>query len=314
LDRQVPSRDRNHLDAVHVRAPAKINLHLAVGPLGDDGYHELRTVFQAIDLFDEIRALPALELELGLTGADSPTLPLTGGNLAWQAAELLAAYTNREPAVRLELMKAIPIAAGLAGGSADAAAALVACDALWGTRLSREELLELAAELGSDVAFALTGGTALGTGRGERLSPILATGTYFWVLAVAAHELSTPAVYAELDRMRAAGEVEAPALPPEAATLDALRANDPVALGAALGNDLQVAAISLAPYLSNTLAVGLALGALGGIVSGSGPTCAFLVASPGAATHLAAELDAAGVCRTTRVASGPVHGARLVLP
>lgn len=307
------ARDHHRVDAIHVRAPAKINLHLAVGPRGDDGFHDLRTIFHAIDLYDEVRALPADRLELGLTGADSPSLPLDQRNLAWQAAELLASYTHRTPAVRLELTKAIPIAAGLAGGSADAAAALVACDLLWGTRLTREELHRLATQLGSDVAFSLTGGTALGTGRGEQLSPVLATGSYIWVLAVASGELSTPAVYAELDRMRAAGAPREP-LPPETDTLDALRAADAAALGQSLGNDLESAAVNLAPYLRRTLDAGMELGALGGVVSGSGPTCAFLVSDAADATRLASELDDAGVCRTTRIASGPVHGARMVAP
>lgn len=305
------AREHQRVDAIHVRAPAKINLHLAVGPPGDDGFHDLRTIFHAIDLYDEVRALPADRLELGLTGADSPTLPLDRRNLAWQAAELLAMYTNRQPSVRLEVTKAIPIAAGLAGGSADAAAALVACDLLWGTRLSREELLKLASQLGSDVAFSLTGGTALGTGRGDRLSPVLAAGSYTWVLAVASGELSTPLVYAELDRMRAAGVAPEP-MPPETDTLDALRAGDASALGQSLGNDLEAAAISLAPYLRRTLDTGMALGALGAVVSGSGPTCAFLVSDPADGTRLASALDDARVCRTTRIASGPVHGARLV--
>lgn len=305
------SRERSPVDAIHVRAPAKINLHLAVGPLGNDGFHDLRTIFHAIDLYDEVRALPAERLELGLTGADSPSLPLDRRNLAWQAAELLAAYTKRAPTVRLEVTKAIPIAAGLAGGSADAAAALVACDLLWGTRLTKEELLHLASQLGSDVGFALTGGTALGTARGDQLSPVLATGHFVWVLAVASGELSTPTVYAELDRLRAEGTAPEP-MPPETDTLDALRAADPIALGQSLGNDLEAAAISLAPYLRRTLDAGMAMGALGAVVSGSGPTCAFLVSDAGDATRLAAELDAAGVCRTTRVATGPVHGARLI--
>lgn len=319
-------RDPNRLDAVRVRAPAKINLHLSVGPLRPDGYHELRTVFHAVDLHDEVRALPADTLELGIVGADSPSLPLDDRNLAWRAAALLAERVGMPPAVRLELIKAIPVAAGLAGGSADAAATLVACDALWGARMSRADLLELAAALGADVAFSLTGGTALGTGRGETLTPVLAVGGLYWVLAVSAGELSTPAVYRELDRLRAAGLARAPqgaapadparfdATEGEAAVLDALRAHDPAALGAALSNDLQDAALSLAPHLRATLDAGLAGGALGAIVSGSGPTCAFLVADRARATQLAADLDAAGVCRTTRVASGPVHGASLQLP
>jgi 4-diphosphocytidyl-2-C-methyl-D-erythritol kinase len=293
-----------------VRVPAKVNLHLAVGPLRADGYHELVTVFHAVALYDTVPATPARDLSLGLQGEGAGELPLGPDNLAWRAAMLLAEKTGVAPTVRLDLVKGIPVAGGLAGGSADAAAALVACDALWGVGMDRAELTELAADLGSDVAFALAGGTALGTGRGEQLTQVLAAGRWHWVFAISDSGLSTPLVYAELDRMRSTGD------PPSAGTPDrlinALRTHDPVQLGGLLANDLQAAALSLRPELRRTLRIGLDLGALGGVVSGSGPTCAFLARSREAAVRLAASLAGAGVCRTVRVAHGPVPGARIV--
>jgi 4-diphosphocytidyl-2-C-methyl-D-erythritol kinase len=296
-------------EPVTVRVPAKINLHLAVGPRREDGYHELVTVFHAVALYDTVTATPARDLSIGLQGEGAGELPAGPDNLAWRAAELLAERSGVAPTVRLDLVKGIPVAGGLAGGSADAAATLVACDALWGVGLDRAELTELAAELGSDVAFALAGGTALGTGRGERLTPVLATGRWHWVFAISETGLPTPRVYAELDRMRAVGD------PPSAGEPDrlinALRSHDPGSLGALLANDLQAAAISLRSDLRRTLRSGLDLGALGGVVSGSGPTCAFLARSREAAVRLAASLAGAGVCRTVRVAHGPVPGARI---
>ncbi|HSV66910.1 MAG TPA: 4-(cytidine 5'-diphospho)-2-C-methyl-D-erythritol kinase [Mycobacteriales bacterium] len=305
-------------EPVTVRAPAKVNLHLAVGPIRPDGYHDLVTVFQALSLYDEVTATPARTLTLAISGEGATELPADKTNLAWQAACLLAERAGVAPAVHLELAKAIPVAAGLAGGSADAAGALIACDALWGTGLGRAELLELAAGLGSDVAFALVGGTALGTGRGERLTSVLATGRWHWVLAVASGGLPTPAVYRELDRMRAAANPEpgspygAPPAGSPDEVINALRLRDVGRLGALLANDLQPAALVLRPDLRHTLRAGAELGALGSLVSGSGPTCAFLARSEEHAVRLAAALAGAGVCRTVRVAYGPVPGARLV--
>jgi 4-diphosphocytidyl-2-C-methyl-D-erythritol kinase len=295
---------------VTVRVPAKVNLHLSVGETREDGFHDLVTVFHAVSLYDEVTATPARDLSFGISGEGAAELPLTEDNLVWRAAVLLAERAGVQPAVRLDVLKGIPVAGGLAGGSADAAATLVACDALWGTGLERSELLELAAELGSDVAFSLTGGTALGTGRGERLTPVLAAGRWHWVLAVAGDGLSTPRVYGELDRLRA--ELDPPPAGEPDRLMNALRAHDPTALGGLLANDLQAPALALRPELRRTLRVGVDLGALGGIVSGSGPTCAFLSRSREAAVRLAAALAGAGVCRTVRVAHGPVPGARVV--
>lgn len=293
-----------------MRVPGKVNLYLAVGDTRDDGYHELTTVFHAVSLFDEItvRTADVLSLDVGGEGAD--VLPVDERNLAWQAAELLAEHVGRTPEVAITIEKAIPVAGGMAGGSADAAAVLVAMNALWETGVPRRDLHTLAARLGSDVPFALHGGTALGTGRGEELATVLARNTFHWVLAFGRRGMSTPAVFAEIDRLRAVGTP--PRLDDPEPVLAALLAGDPTQLAPLLGNELQAAALSIDSELRRTLRAGVAAGALAGIVSGSGPTCAFLCASASAALDVGTELAGADVCRTVRVASGPVHGARVV--
>ncbi len=297
--------------SVRVRVPAKINLHLSCGPLRADGYHELTTVYQAISLYDELHAVRADALTLTVDGEGAGELPLDDGNLVVRAVRALATRVGVEPRVRLHLSKHIPVAAGLAGGSADAAAALVACDALWGSGLSRDELAKVAAEVGSDVPFLVLGGTALGTGRGEQVNPVLATGGWNWVVAVANGGLPTPAVYTELDRLRARELAPRPAGTPDK-LLAALRQHDPAVLADVLANDLQPAAVSLRPQLRTTLRAGRDEGALGALVSGSGPTCLFLAKDAEHATALAARLAGRGVCRTVRTAHGPVPGARVV--
>ncbi|MGN6244737.1 MAG: 4-(cytidine 5'-diphospho)-2-C-methyl-D-erythritol kinase [Motilibacteraceae bacterium] len=295
---------------VTVRAPAKVNLQLAVGAPRTDGFHDLATVFQAVSVYDDVVATRAQGATVEVTGDDADAVPVDADNLALRAALLLAERAGIAPDVNLSIRKGIPVAGGMAGGSADAAAALVACDALWGTGVERDELLELAAELGSDVPFAVMGGTAVGLGRGERLTPALARGQFDWVFAVADGGLSTPAVYAEVDRLRAGRVLPEPR--PAEAVMSALRAGDAAALGKALQNDLQAAACSLRPQLRQTLEVGEEYGALGSLVSGSGPTCAFLVRDVEHGLDLAVALTASGVCRAVKRAHGPVHGARVV--
>ncbi|MEE1938477.1 4-(cytidine 5'-diphospho)-2-C-methyl-D-erythritol kinase [Streptomyces sp. TRM 70361] len=302
---------------VTVRVPAKVNAQLTVGGLRPDGFHDLANVFLAVDLYDEITAAPAPEGEgplLTCSGPDVDQVPLDHTNLAVRAAYALALHHGRSPDVRLHIAKDIPVAGGMAGGSADAAGALLACDTLWGTRTPREELLAICAGLGSDVPFSMTGGAALGRGRGEVLTPLEVGGTFHWAFAVAEGGLSTPAVYRECDRLRerhgaGAGVADVPAPEPSAALLDALRAGDADALAAALTNDLQPAALSLLPSLADTLKVGTAAGALAALVSGSGPTCAFLAADAASATAVARELRLSGTCRTARTATGPAPGA-----
>lgn len=302
---------RPHNGPVRVRVPAKINLHLGVGPLRSDGFHELNTVYHAIALFDELTARPGDTLALTMEGEGAGALALDETNLTIRAARALAARTRLPAHARLHLRKSIPLAGGLAGGSADAAATLVACDLLWGTGMSREELAEIGATLGSDVPFLLHGGTALGTGRGEAVSPILARPTtWHWVLAVADGGLATPDVYRKLDELRAGAWAPTP-LGDADKLMAALRQRDPEVLAAQLGNDLQPAALALRPELADVLKAGSDAGALAGLISGSGPTCVFLAADAAHASRIAAGLNAAEVCREAVTARGPVPGARV---
>lgn len=296
---------------VTVRVPAKINLHLAVGPLRADGFHDLVTVFHAVSLFDEVSVQRSDTPGIEVHGEGVAEVPADETNLAWRAVQLLAERADRDPDVRMVLRKGIPVAGGMAGGSADAAAALVGLSALWKLDLTRDELAGLAAELGSDVAFGLYGGTALGTGRGEQIVPVLSRHPLHWVIALHRSGLSTPTVFAELDRLRAAAP---PAERPVEPVLEAIACGDPRQLALAMGNDLQAAAVTMAPDLRRTLRAGVGMGALAGLVSGSGPTCVFLCADAASALEVAAELSGAGVCRTVRVANGPVPGARVVEP
>jgi len=323
--------------AVTARVPAKVNLQLSVGPRRSDGYHDLVTVFHALALFDEVTVSPADTDSVVVTGEGARSVPLDADNLAARAVvalvDAVGPGVRDSPGVAIEIRKRIPVAAGLAGGSADAAGALVACNELWGAGLSPQELTEIAGQIGSDVGFALLGGTAIGLGRGDQVTPALATGTYHWVLAFAAEQLSTPAVYAACDRLReaqaassdvadasgasaAAGSSGAPVLagPPQLNTrlMAALRSGDPVELGPLLSNDLQPAAISLLPRLRLALAAGQENGALGAIVSGSGPTCAYLARDGSHARDLAVALTGTGVCRSVVTVTGPAPGATVI--
>ncbi|BDH56017.1 hypothetical protein MTP03_09560 [Tsukamurella sp. PLM1] len=228
-----------------VRAPAKVNLHLGVGDVRPDGYHELITVFQALSLHDDVTLTPSDALALHVSGEGARDVPTDPTNLAARAVVALAERYGRDASLRIDIAKGIPVAGGMAGGSADAAAALLGAATLWGLDIGRDELDEVAATLGSDVPFSLHGHTALGTGRGERLIPALARGEFHWALALAREGLSTPAVYRELDYLREVGD------PPRAGSPDALLAavasGDPHRLAPLLANDLQAAALSLQP-------------------------------------------------------------------
>jgi 4-diphosphocytidyl-2-C-methyl-D-erythritol kinase len=325
--------------AVTARVPAKVNLQLSVGPRRSDGYHDLVTVFHALALFDEVTVSPADTDSVVVTGEGADRVPLDADNLAARAVaalvEAVGPGVRDSPGVAIEIRKRIPVAAGLAGGSADAAAALVACNELWGAGLSPQELAEVAGQVGSDVGFALFGGTAIGLGRGDQVTPALATGTYHWVLAFAAEVLSTPAVYAACDRLReaqasspdssgaaavagvpgsvgtsAAGAAGSPQL--NTRLMAALRSGAPAELGPLLSNDLQPAAISLLPRLRQALAAGQEHGALGAIVSGSGPTCAYLARDGKHARDLAVALTGTGVCRSVVTVTGPAPGATVI--
>lgn len=292
-----------------VRAPAKINLHLGVGAPREDGFHPLTSVYQAVGVYDDLTVTSG-DWSVDLTVADwmdRADVPLGGANIVDRAAALLAAHHGLVASGSVHIDKAIPVAGGMAGGSADAAAALVALDRLWGANTSDADLLAIAAALGSDVPFALVGGTALGTGRGELVEPVTDNGTWWWVLVPSTEGMSTPAVYRHFDEL----VPDAPAAPPmPEALLAALDAGDPHALAAALHNDLQQAAFDLRPDLAGLIEAGEAAGALRGVVTGSGPTCVFLCESADAARATAADLRAAH--DVVLVTTGAVAGAHTV--
>ena len=299
-------------EVVRVRASGKVNLVLRSGPRRRDGYHQLATLFQAVSVYDEldVRWAPAGHVDISVAGEQAGLVPTGEANLAVAAARLLAAeYGTPGLGCTMELRKAIPVTGGMAGGSADAAAALLACSVLWDLDTSPDDLLELGARLGADVPFCLTGGTAMGTGRGDRLAPVLTRGTYHWVLALSDGELSTPEVFRRFDELRpdGGGDLEVPT-----EVLNALIGGDAAALGASLHNDLQEAAISLRPGLARVIEAGRELGALGAMVSGSGPTVAFLVADERAGLDLSVGLASEGLGRVVRRVHGPVPGARLI--
>jgi 4-diphosphocytidyl-2-C-methyl-D-erythritol kinase len=298
------------LQCVTARVPAKVNLELMVGPLRPEGFHHLATVFQAVGLHDDVSVEPAEDWGVTINGPYADLVPADGTNLAMRAARLLAGEAGIDVPVHITIDKDIPVAAGMAGGSADAAGALLACDALWGVWSSKTALESLAAELGSDVPFALLGGTAIGSGRGDQLAPVLGRGRYTWVFALSDVGLSTPTVFVECDRLRSGEPVPEPT--PSESMMTALRSGDPASLGRALSNDLQPAALSLQPQLEDVLRAGMDNGALGGIVSGSGPTVAFLVEDTERSLDLAVALTASGVAAAVKRAVGPVRGAHII--
>ena len=297
---------------VVVRVPAKVNLQLSVGPVSPDGYHEIATVFQAVSLFDDVTVKTGQDgsgitlTASGITGG----VPLDSSNLAVRAAALMIDRYDIPKDIALHIKKEIPVAGGMAGGSADAAGVIVGIDALFDLGIARDELEKLASELGSDIPFSISGGIAVGRGRGDELTPALSRGTYHWVLATSGQGLSTPAVYQECDRLREGMEIARPSV--SDAMMQALRAGDAQAVGAAMSNDLQAAACSLKPALRLILDVVNDYGALASIVSGSGPTVAFLVDDEERALDLTVALSSSGVVAGAVRATGPVHGARVV--
>ena len=300
--------------SVRVEAPGKVNLFLSAGAPGPDGYHPLTTVFQAVRLIETVTARRQSAqnhgtVTLTLEEPDA-AVPIDASNLAVRAADLLAEVTGVNEGVGLLLRKRVPVAGGMAGGSADAAATLVACNALWGTNLPLPELSALASRLGADVPFPLTGATAVGHGRGDLVTPIMTRGSYHWVFALAEQGLSTPAVFRRFDVLPGAGEPAVRDIP-EALTA-ALRAGDVRALADSLHNDLQAAAIDLRPELARVISVAEEAGALRAIVSGSGPTIAALVEDAGSAQRVSRALKASGQVADVLRADAPVAGARVV--
>lgn len=298
---------------VVARVPAKVNLQLSVGPLGSDGYHEVTTVFQAISLFDDVSVATAPNgngLSLDISGQTSNGVPADNSNLAIRAAEFMIKNYDLPIDLEIKLKKEIPVAGGMAGGSADAAGVIVGLDSLFELGLSRDEMESVGSKIGSDVPFSICGGVAIGSGRGDQITPALAKGNYFWVLALSGQGLATPSVYQECDRLREGLSIAIPQV--SEPLMQALRAGDAKALGKSLTNDLQSAACSLRPALRLVLDVGVDYGALGGIVSGSGPTVAFLVTDDEHAMDLTVALSASGVVSSVVRATGPVSGARII--
>lgn len=295
--------------SVTVRVPAKVNVYLGVGPRGFGGYHDLATVFQAVSIYDEVTVTPADELSITVEGDNASAVPTDSSNLVWKAAVRVAEACGVEPNVAIHIKKEIPVAAGMAGGSADAAAAILACDALWQGGIPRDQLDAIASELGSDVPFMLHGGCALGTGRGHILSPVMTRGSFHWVFATFKQGLSTAAVYELTDDLRGPDFDDEPSIPTE--LLAALSFGNVKELGPQLHNDLQVAALTRRPELKKVLEEGIDRGALGAIVSGSGPTCAFLVETESDALDLIVGLQSSGLVDRCVRAHGPVHGARI---
>lgn len=303
---------------VKVRVAAKVNLYLRLATRGDDGYHELSTVFHAVSLFDEVVAERRADdvIDVHTHGGQSDRVRDDATNLAVRAAVLLRAeHGQADQGVHLDITKTIPVAGGMAGGSADAAAALLACSVLGDLDTTPDDLHDLAAKIGSDVPFALLGGTAIGHGRGEQLVPVLTRGSYQWVLALAPRGLSTPQVFRQFDEQIARGEVEPmpqSGTEPPRELLNALAGGDAEGVAEHMHNDLQEAACQICPELRKTLEVGKRAGALVGIISGSGPTCAFLCASQTDARNVEAVLKILPQVHEVRRASGPVPGAQLV--
>ena len=298
---------------VTARVPAKVNLQLSVGPLGSDGFHEVTTVFQAISLFDDVTVATADKgegIKISITGQTSGGVPADNSNLAVKAAQLMIKNYDLPQDLVIKLKKEIPVAGGMAGGSADAAGVIVGLDSLFELGLSRDVMESVGSKIGSDVPFSICGGVAIGTGRGDQITPALAKGSYNWVLALSGQGLATPSVYQECDRLREGLSIAAPVV--SEPLMQALRAGDAKALGKALTNELQPAACSLRPALRLVLDVGNDYGALGGVISGSGPTVAFLVSDDEHAMDLTVALSSSGVVSSVVRASGPTNGARII--
>ena len=296
--------------SVTVQVPAKVNLQLSVGPKESDGYHQVVTVFQAISLFDNVKVSEGDQFSVSVSGDYTNGVPIDQSNLVYKAIELMAEKFDTGKNLDISIEKSIPVAGGMAGGSADAAAVLVGIDQLYRLGLSKDELGEVARKLGSDVPFMLHGGTAVGRGHGDEVTPALSRGTYHWVIAVSSTGLATPAVYAECDRLRTGLDIKAPTLNDE--LLQALLSGDATRVGKSLSNDLQAAACSIRPALRLILDTGQEYGALGGVVSGSGPSVAFLVADEDHSLDLAVALTSSGVVGSVARAQGPVTGAKTI--
>ena len=303
--------------SVVASSPAKVNVYFAVGSFLKDGFHEVASCYQALSL----REVLSVELEgkfsISFAGpfaeSSKQLVPTDATNLVYKAG---IALQKLSPAVRPELVgftihKSVPIAGGMAGGSADGAAALVALNQLFSAGLE-DKLSNAAAKLGSDVPFSLQGGTAIGTGRGENLSKIETAAVLHWVMTPSQVGLSTPDVYRKLDILRTeegvdVSTLEIPEVPSE--LVAALVAGDAMEVANYMHNDLEIAALALRPELAETIEAGRKAGALKSMVSGSGPTIAHLAKDRIHAEQIANRLAGAGLPSIATYTS--VSGTRL---
>ncbi|WNR44763.1 4-(cytidine 5'-diphospho)-2-C-methyl-D-erythritol kinase [Paenibacillus roseipurpureus] len=252
------------------KAPAKINLSLDVLHKRPDGYHEVEMVMTMVDLADRIE-MQEMARDTIIISSQAGYIPLDEKNLAFQAARLIKDRYDVKQGVYIHLDKRIPVAAGLAGGSSDAAATLRGLNRLWNLNISNEELQILGAELGSDVPFCVTGGTALATGRGEKLEPISAPPQCWVVLAKPPINVSTSEIYGKLN---ARGIKQHPST---AGVLSAIRDKQFDRLCDNLGNVLEGVTLDLYPEVRHLKECMQRLGADGVLMSGSGPTVFGLV-------------------------------------
>lgn len=294
------------LPPVTVRAPAKINLHLGVGAPRPDGLHPLATVYQAVGLYDDVTVYDAPAWSVELT-EHVDGVPLDDTNIAIRAGRALVEHHGVDLAAHISISKGIPVMGGMAGGSADAAATLLALDRLWDLQTPDDDLLRIAGALGSDVPFALLGGTALGTGHGQLVEPVTDRTSVWWVVVLSDEGLSTPAAYRHFDEL----SPDAPADPPvPEALLEALAGGDVDEVGDLLANDLWPAARDLRPDLVDVEVQLRSLSPAGVLLSGSGPTLLVLHDDVDDARATAADLTERGFRCT--LAPGPVAGAHVV--
>jgi 4-diphosphocytidyl-2-C-methyl-D-erythritol kinase len=296
-----------------VLAPGKVNAGLKVGGPQADGYHDLATLYVAVSCYDEITIAPARRLQITVSGPSADQVPSDGSNLAARAAVLLGDRCGIAPSVHIHINKRIPVCGGMAGGSSDAAAVLLACNAMWGTGLGIPELGALGAKLGVDVPFCLLGGAAIGRGRGDLLDPLTVARPFHWVFAISHDGLSTPAMFKALDerRERTASPIAAPVL--SDGLLRAFVSGDPHRLASEMVNDFDSVAAELRPSLVDTRRIGLEAGALAGLLAGTGATYAFLAAGAEEARIVGERLWASGNCAAVRIAQGPVPGPEIVV-
>lgn len=320
-------RDSEFFGHVTAVAPGKVNMSLRVGPRRDDGYHDVATLYFAVSLHEEVTAAPRRDSAITVSLSErsaftevqqqvqgetvTAAIPLDERNLAHQAAQKLRERLGITSGVDLTITKNVPVAGGMGGGSADAAAALVACSALWGAGLSKEQLAEVGAELGADVPFAILGGAAVGQGVGDELSPLLTRGELHLVIVPATTGLSTPEIYQELDTMREEAGVTAEEPELDADLVRAVCTADAEMVATLMTNELQAPAVRKIPSLDRMMDAGLLEGAMQGMVSGSGPTVVFLTRDAAAAGQLATSLEERTDVWAIPV-TGPAPGARLL--